>query len=111
MKPIRNLSLALAICISAATLQAEDAVRPDHIKFRRQAAVRLVFDPSQAIPLSSLRPATITDLDLMHPEMEAKEGPLVQWKQVDGILAGTAPETGGTSLRWLNGAASRRRLS
>ncbi|MEY3877895.1 MAG: hypothetical protein RLZZ191_1578, partial [Pseudomonadota bacterium] len=53
-------------------------------QFRRQAATRMVFDAAQNIPLSSLRPAKVIDLDLMHPELQADSG--ITWTFKDGGL-------------------------
>ena len=80
---------------------AEDDVRPDEIQFRRQAVARMVFDSDQNIPLSSLRPAKVIDLDLMHPEM--LPGSEVKWDFKNGGLLGSSPEAGGSSLRWVGG--------
>ena len=82
-------------------LAAENDVRPDQIQFRRQAVVRMVFDSNQNIPLSSLRPAKVIDLDLMHPEMLPSPG--VKWDFKNGSLLGSSPEAGGSSLRWVGG--------
>ncbi len=68
-----HLSVAVAgalffLATHAGLTAAKDGIRPDEIQFRRQAVIRLVFDSQQNIPLSSLRPAKIIDLDLMHPD-------------------------------------------
>ena len=94
--------LAVLLLASPAVLiAAGDDVRPDEIQFRRQAAIRMVFDSDQNIPLASLRPAKVIDLDLMHPEMLPNPG--VQWELKDGGLAGSSPQAGGSSLRWAGG--------
>lgn len=93
-------AFALLLALQASVLSAEDNVRPDEIQFRRMAVTRLIFDSSQNIPLASLRPARLTDLALMHPEMLPKPG--VGWEVVQGNLQGTSRE-GGSSLRWVGG--------
>jgi hypothetical protein len=85
----------------AALHAAEEDIRPDEIQFRRQAVARLVFDSNQNIPLSSLRPAKVIDLDLMHPEMLPGTG--VKWDIKNGSLLGVSLEAGGSSLRWVGG--------
>jgi hypothetical protein len=78
-----------------------DEIRPDEIQFRRQAATRMVFDATQNIPLSSLRPAQVVNLDLMHPELQPDSG--ITWEIKDGGLSGSPKEAGGASLRWAGG--------
>ncbi len=82
-------------------LVAQDDVRPDEIQFRRQAVVRLVFDASQNIPLASLRPDKIFDLQLMHPEKLPNAE--VKWDLENGQLAGSSPGVDGSSLLWVGG--------
>ncbi|MEQ1827483.1 MAG: hypothetical protein ABL921_16105 [Pirellula sp.] len=82
-------------------LAAQDEIRPDQIQFRRQAVSRMVFDASQNIPLSSLRPAMVHELDLMHPEKLPNAG--VQWDLRNGQLAASAPGADASSLRWVGG--------
>jgi hypothetical protein len=95
-------TLATNVWLSAlATLQAADDIRPDEIQFRRQAVIRMVFDESQNIPLASLRPAKVYDLDLMHPEKLTNSG--VNWGVKNGTLEGTSPGADGASLRWVGG--------
>ncbi|OYU99242.1 MAG: hypothetical protein CFE26_26030, partial [Verrucomicrobiales bacterium VVV1] len=98
-----RLALSAVLWLAPLTLlhAAEDEVRPEEIQFRRQAVTRLVFDSSQNIPLSSLRPAKVIDLDLMHPEL--LPGSSVKWEFKDGCLLATAPESGGASRRWVGG--------
>ncbi len=84
-----------------ASIASADEVRPDEIQFRRQAVTRMVFDAGQNIPLASLRPAQVVDLDLMHPELQPTPG--VVWSLKDGSLSGEAKEAGGASLRWVGG--------
>ena len=93
----------LLLCGSSLAIPSAtaDEVRPDEIQFRRQAVTRMVFDAAQNIPLSSLRPAQVVDLDLMHPELQPEPG--IAWTFKDGGLAGEARETGGSSLRWIGG--------
>lgn len=104
-----NLRIHQTAAITAAALLAvpallfadDNEVRPDEIQFRRQAVARLVFDSSQQIPLASLRPAKVTDFDLMHPEL--LPGPGIRWDFRNGGVVGTAPEAPGSSLRWVGG--------
>ncbi len=100
MKQIVTVITALLLSPLTSFLAADD-VRPDEIQFRRQAVVRMVFDSSQNIPLASLRPAKVYDLDLMHPEKLSSPG--VKWSFTNGSLAGTSPDAAGTSLRWVGG--------
>jgi hypothetical protein len=82
-------------------LASEDTVQPDQIQFRRQAVTRMIFDAAQNIPLSSLRPDKVVELDLMHPEMLPKSG--VSWSSKNGSLMGSSPKAQGNSLRWVGG--------
>jgi hypothetical protein len=98
-----NLALFAILWLApqATLLAAENDVRPDEIQFRRQAVVRMIFDSNQNIPLSSLRPAKVIELDLMHPEMLPSSG--VKWDFKNGGLAGSSPQADGASLRWVGG--------
>ena len=100
MKKNRALLAAVLLASQASFLLAGDEVRPDQIQFRRQAVRRMVFDSSENIPLSSLRPAKVVDLDLMHPEMLPSPG--VTWGLKSGSLEG-ASKADGSSLRWIGG--------
>ncbi len=106
IKPVSSRAAIIAVTLSllappAGLLAAEDGVRPDQIQFRRQAVARMVFDAGQNIPLSSLRPAKVIDLDLMHPEMLPGNG--VRCDLGNGILSVSSPQAGGASLRWVGG--------
>ncbi len=61
----------------------------------------MVFDANQNIPLSSLRPAKVVDLNLMHPEMLPSSG--VKWEIQQGRLSGSSGSTASSSLRWVGG--------
>ena len=99
---LSRLPLLLLCGSTLASLPAAgDEIRPDQIQFRRQAVTRMVFDAAQNIPLSSLRPAKVVDLDLMHPELLPDPG--IVWNLKDGSLSGQAKENGGASLRWVGG--------
>ena len=89
--------LALGPC----RLIAGETVRPDEIQFRRQAVMRMVFDPSQQIPLAALRPAQVIDLEVMHPEMTP--GSAVKWEPRGGNLVARSPGADGASRRWVGG--------
>ncbi len=82
-------------------LWAEPDVLPSNIQFRRQAVTRLMFDADQNIPLASLRPAKIVDLNLMHPEMLDNSD--LTWFIKDGLLQAKAGERKFTSQRWAGG--------
>ncbi len=97
----RLAPLALLLALQSSCLAVEGEVRPDEIQFRRKAATRLVFDADQNIPLSSLRPAKVIDLDLMHPELLPDPG--VNWEFKGGSLEGTSAQAAGSSLRWAGG--------
>lgn len=97
----RRILLILLTTSLAPFLTAQEEVHPSQIKFRRQAVTRMVFDSSQAIPLNSLRPAKVIELDLMHPEMLASSE--LQWKLKNGHLVGTSPKAASQSLRWVGG--------
>ena len=96
-----TLLAILLLAPQALLLAAESEVRPDEIQIRRQAVARMVFDSNQNIPLSSLRPAKVNDLDLMHPEM--LPNPAVKWDFKNGSLLGSSPEAASGSLRWVGG--------
>jgi hypothetical protein len=101
MNTLQTLIAALLLAPQAMLLAAGDDVRPDEIQFRRQAVIRMIFDAGQNIPLSSLRPAKVIDLDLMHPELLTDSG--VKWELKNGGLSGSSPEADGSSLRWAGG--------
>jgi hypothetical protein len=106
MKPRRSLLFFhLILFLPALPSGAAEPVHPGKIEFRREAVRRLVFDAEQAIPLASLRPASVHDFDLMHPELEAPRdgGSAVTWKLEDGGLSGKSAETKASSLRWIGG--------
>ena len=108
---MRNKSLTffalmfVLVALFPRLLPAQDSVRPDEILFRRQAVRRLVFDAEQAIPLASLRPATIIDFDLMHPELPGTDAGAgkVSWDLRDGLIVVSSKEKAGRSLRWVGG--------
>jgi hypothetical protein len=101
MRYILTVFASLAISVLLSSLQAADEIRPDEIQFRRQAVVRMVFDESQNIPLASLRPAKVYDLDLMHPEKLTNTG--IKWSFKNGSLEGASPGVDGSSMRWVGG--------
>jgi hypothetical protein len=86
-------------CLAAADDVSD--VSPDKIQFRRQAVTRMVFDAGQNIPLASLRPAKVFDLDLMHPEL--LQGSNIKWDIKGGALTASSPQAAGASLRWVGG--------
>ncbi|MEM9283365.1 MAG: hypothetical protein AAGA96_16200 [Verrucomicrobiota bacterium] len=88
-----------------AFLIAEEAIHPREIEFKRQAVKRMVFDEDQAIPLCSLHPANVHELDVMHPELldEGDGGAATDWKVKGGKLVGSSEEAGTRSMRWVGG--------
>lgn len=48
---------------------------PENIQFVRQGVRRLIFDPSQSIPLAALKPAEIVGMSAMYPVEHALEKP------------------------------------
>lgn len=48
---------------------------PENIQFIRQGVRRLIFDPSQCIPLAALKPAEIVGMSAMYPVEQALEKP------------------------------------
>lgn len=96
-----NCFTIVALLSAPISVHAADEVRPDQIQFRRQAVIRMVFDESQNIPLASLRPAKVFDLDLMHPEKLSSPG--VKWEFKNGNLEGSSQVDDGSSLRWVGG--------
>ena len=103
MRPLFFSLLILFVTVFLPNLHAEESLRPDQIQFRRQAVTRMIFDASQAISLSSLRPAKVIELDLMHPEMSPSTSSLVNWSLKEGQLLGTSPEVESNSTRWVGG--------
>lgn len=103
-KTMRSSILLLTSLLPISPFQldaAENAVAPDKIEFRRQAVTRLVFDADQNIPLSSLRPSKVVELDLMHPELQPISN--VQWQTQNGCLVGSSPDAANSSVRWVGG--------
>lgn len=97
--------IALLTTPLAGVLVSEEDVSPDQIEFRRQAAQRMVFDRSQAIPLALMHPDKVIDFDLMHPELggEGDGETGIDWKISDGSLVARSGDQGGESLRWVGG--------
>jgi hypothetical protein len=56
--------LVISCCV-VVPVQAE--LSPVDLHFTRQASQRMIFDDAQALPLSSLDPAKVAGLELMHP--------------------------------------------
>ncbi|MDB4358637.1 hypothetical protein N9Z18_00185 [Verrucomicrobiales bacterium] len=97
--------LLLVTLLSAEASRAEMPFHPKDLEFKRQAVRRMIFDADQAIPLGSLRPTTVRDFDLMHPELggEVPGASLIKWTINEGRLiaeSGNAPDE---SLRWVGG--------
>ncbi len=74
-------------------------MHPSEIQFRRQAVRRMVFDPSQTIPLSTLDPSKVVSFDLMHPELsQAKE--TAKCSIDGGTLTVASTNEAAESFRW-----------
>ncbi len=101
MTMIRPILSILLLLYSMTPLAAQEDLRPDQIQFRRQAVRRMVFDASQNIPLASLRPTTVHDFDLMHPERLTQSN--VQWQLLSSQLVATTGEADASTLRWVGG--------
>lgn len=101
----RRVFFISAICacvLSDCPARIESAeVTPDQLEFRRQAVRRMIFDRSQNIPLSGLRPAKVVGLDVMHPPV-GPQGNSQQLELVDGRLRISA-QAPGTATRWIGG--------
>lgn len=98
-KPRRSIFLrSLLILGLALPLHAE--ITPVDLHFTRQASRRMVFDREQALPLAALDPATVVDLELMHP---VKRGAgAAELKLIDGKLVIRGEGATDTSL-WFSG--------
>jgi hypothetical protein len=66
-RPTSALLKALILSCACAWLPAHAGISPLDLHFTRQASQRMIFDDDQALPLSSLDPAKIAGLELMHP--------------------------------------------
>lgn len=62
---VRIVRSVLLCCWFAPAAVAE--LSPADLRFTRQASLRMIFDDDQALPLSSLEPAKVVGLELMHP--------------------------------------------
>lgn len=105
MKRLPATFLLFASLFVSKSALAETLPHPKDIEFKRQAVRRMIFDADQAIPLSSLHPATIRDFDLMHPELwrEESDPSLTDWKIEKGVLSGRSGAEANRSLRWVGG--------
>lgn len=101
MRLLRFITLLSSLLWQPALFADESEVRPEEIHFRRQAVTRLIFDASHRIPLTSLRPDQVVDLDLMHPELLSNAA--LRWDLQDGTLRGNSPNQEASSLRWVGG--------
>ena len=96
-----TLSL-LGVLLGSSTGVYAAEVTPDQLEFRRQAVRRMIFDPSQDIPLSGLWPSKIVGLDTMHPPV----GDLADKLHLSiekGRLRMAAGDAAATSIRWVGG--------
>ncbi len=76
------------------------AVTPDQLEFRRQAVRRMIFDPSQDIPLAGLWPSKIVGLDVMHPPVGEQTGK-PHLSMENGRLRIAAGDANVVSTRWV----------
>lgn len=96
------LKIIIAAALSGLLNQIVFAEAPDQLEFRRQAVRRMVFDPSQDIPLSGLCPSKIVGLDIMHPSVgEQVDKPHLSTEQ--GSVRIAAGDTAAISTRWVGG--------
>ncbi|MBB5353876.1 hypothetical protein HNR46_004140 [Haloferula luteola] len=98
MKRFATLSQVMLLLWGDAAL-AHDENLPTELHFQRQASQRLIFDREQALPLASLDPTKIVDLELMHP-VRTSGGGKAEVKQGNLILRGP---TSFKSSIWLSG--------
>ncbi len=100
LAPFKRFLVFLLVGVAAPSFSFGEQVHPSEIEFRRQAVKRLIFNQSEAIPMSSLDPAGIVDLDLMHPEM-TDAASLTTWSLKDGVLKSVRVDGVTESMRWV----------
>jgi len=100
-----QVSLVVLLFALPVPSPGDEGHHPGDLQFRRQAAQRMIFDAQQSIPLSSLRPSTILDFDLMHPEIRGVDGvgSAADWKLEGSTLTAKSGETMAKSMRWVGG--------
>ncbi|MFY0626779.1 MAG: hypothetical protein JXR07_10800 [Reichenbachiella sp.] len=97
-----KMCLWLILCVTTftplMTLFAQE-ILPTDLEFRRQAVRRIIFDPSQNIPLSGLYPSKVVGMDVMHPAV----GDQLNKPEIDlegGVLKISALQTA-SATRWV----------
>ena len=95
--PKLYIFIGLLVCVGLNSFAQE--LHPNDLEFRRQAVKRIIFDSSQNIPLSELKPGNIVGIDVMHPAVGSQANNL-QLNIEKGLLKITAQEAG-TSARWV----------
>lgn len=93
--------LPAMILLASSGLGFAVEVTPDLLEFRRHATRRMVFDPSQEIPLASMDPSMIVGFDLMHPAIGDQNGQ-TEFVLGDDALNVSAPQPA-AACRWVGG--------
>jgi len=94
-------SFFISILLFISAIADAQPLSPDDLEFRRQAVQRMIFDKSQRIPLSVLKPAKVVGIDVMHPEVgEQKNTPDLTIER--GQLNISAQEAA-SATRWIGG--------
>ena len=100
------LTFAAITIVDAQLVTAQQIERPtlhpSEIQFRRQAVRRMVFDPSQAIPLATLNPSKVVSFDLMHPELSRAQEK-AKCSIDGGTLTVASTDGAAESFRWFGG--------
>ena len=82
-------------------LIGQSPVSPDEINFVRQGVKRLIFDPTQGIPLASLEPSALIGLSSAHPyQVYSSDEPVVAIEENQLIFQST---TDSETIMWLGG--------
>jgi hypothetical protein len=95
-----RMMVVLSLTWSPCHVLAE--IAPMEIAFTRQAARRMVFDPSQEILLWSLRPDEMVGLDVMHPAVALGGSQPTQYLLEDAMLKIRAEQPSQSAL-WMGG--------
>ncbi|TWT55372.1 hypothetical protein CA85_49450 [Allorhodopirellula solitaria] len=104
--PGRSVALLIAVILQCAYPiegpAQQASVQPQSLTFRRQATRRMIFDRAQQIPLASMLPAKVVNLDLMHPKVGEQINETACSIE-DGKLVITSGDHAATSQRWIGG--------
>lgn len=76
-------------------------ITPEQLKFRRQAAQRMIFDREQEIPLSKFEPAKIVGIDVMHPVIGESTGAMAC--EIEGGNLRMSTKNAAQMDRWISG--------